>query len=396
MKKSAQALYTLLVAALLMMTAGLVQAAQVKGLYQASIPVADRSDAERKRAVADGFLQVLVRVSGDSTVAFQETVQAAQGSAERYVVQYGYETRSETVAGSAGVYLNIQFDANGINNLLRRNSLPLWSSNRPRILVWMAWEQGLDRELVNSNSMPGPFQMLQDEARRRGVSLRFADFDADDQALVSLGDIWGMFPEPVLAASQRYQTPVVLMAKVRETATAIQINGMLQLDGQPVWLEIARGDVASGLRQLVDQVVDKVGARYALVTNGGAGEQIVLDVRDVSGLNDYAALTRYLDSLLALTTYRILAVQGERLQFLVTPASDLDALTQTFRIDRKLVEVADEPQPAPAVAPVESLPEPTVSEAAPAETPADPDLAAPEPAPEPAAAPLVIRYRWRG
>lgn len=395
MKKAAQALYTLVIAALLMMTAGLVQAAQVKGLYQASIPVADRSDAERKRAVADGFLQVLVRVSGDSAVAFQESVQTAAASAERYVVQYGYETRSESES-PAGVYLNVQYDSNGINNLLRRNSLPLWSSNRPRILVWMAWEQGLDRELVNANSMPGPFQMLQQEGKRRGVTLRFADFDADDQALVSLGDIWGMFPEPVLAASQHYQTPVVLIAKVRETATAIQINGMLQLDGQPVWLEIARGDVASGLRQLVDQVVDKVGARYALVTNGGAGEQIVLDVRDVSGLNDYAALTRYLDSLLALTTYRILAVQGERLQFLVTPASDLDALTQTFRIDRKLVEVADEPQPAPAAAPVESLPEPTVSEAAPAETPADPDLAAPEPAPEPAAAPLVIRYRWRG
>lgn len=395
MKKSAQALYTLVIAAFLMMTAGLVQAAQVKGLYQASVPVEDRSDAQRKRAVADGFVEVLVRVSGDSSVAFQEAVQSAQGSAERYVVQYGYETRSESVAGSAGVYLNIQFDANGINNLLRRNSLPLWSSNRPRILVWMAWEQGLDRELVNSNSMPGPFQMLQDEARRRGVSLRFADFDADDQALVSLGDIWGMFPEPVLAASQRYQTPVVLMAKVRESATAIQINAMLQLDGQPVWLEVARGDVASGVRQLVDQVVDKVGAKYALVASAGAAEQVVLDVSAVDGLNDYAALSRYLDSLLAITTYRMHLVDGNRIRFLVTPASGLDALEQTLRVDRKLVPVEDAPAQEPVVVPAEPAAEPVLD--APEASMDDAAIAVePQPATETAPAPVVVRYRWRG
>ncbi|MEZ5507069.1 MAG: hypothetical protein R3F38_14345 [Gammaproteobacteria bacterium] len=48
------------------------------------------------------------------------------------------------------------------------------------------------------------------------------------------------------------------------------------------------------MRQLVDQVVDKVGAKYALVASDGAAEQIVLEVSAVDGLNDYAALTRYL------------------------------------------------------------------------------------------------------
>lgn len=395
MKKSAQALYTMAVAAFLMMTAGLVKAVEMKGLYQVSIPVADRSDAERKQAVVDGFFQVLVRVSGDSSVVFQESIQTAAAGAERYVVQYGYETRSGTVTDSDGVYLNIQYDANGINNLLRSNNLPLWSSNRPRILIWMAWEQGLDRELVNRNSMPGPFRMLQEEARRRGVSLRFADFDADDQALVSIGDIWGMFSEPVLAASQRYQTPVVLMAKVRESATAIHINAMLQLDGQPVWLEIAREDVASGLRQLVDQMVDKVGAKYALVASQDAVEQVVLEVRAVEGLDDYAALTRYLDSLLAITTYRMQVVDGSQIRFLITPASGLDALEQMLRVDRKLIPVEEVTVQKPVTAAIE--PEAASMRAAPEVGADDATMALePPPATETLSPPVVIRYRWRG
>ena len=60
--------------------------------------------------------------------------------------------------------------------------------------------------MLPSSKGRAALRMLQAEAKRRGVAFRFPEFDADDQSQVSLGDIWGMFPEPVLAAmSQRFE-----------------------------------------------------------------------------------------------------------------------------------------------------------------------------------------------
>lgn len=381
-------------------------AAEVKGLYQVSVPVADRSDSERQRAMADGFQQVLVRVSGDSGVSGGDVLASASSTADRYVLQYGYETRSAGDSDQAGIYLNLQYDPNGIHNLLQRSGLPLWSSNRPRILLWMAWEQGLDRELVSASSMPGPFRMLQAEAKRRGVAFRFPEFDADDQSQVSLGDIWGMFPEPVLAASERYQTPVVVMAKVRESTSAIQINAMLQLDGQPYWFELARSDTGVALRHLVDQVTDKIASKYAVVSSADTSQQVVLQVDGVNELDGYAKLTRYLDRVVAISQYQLQVVQGSQVAFLVNLATDLGALEQTFRLDGKM-SVSDQPVlqvPAgPVGEAVVAEPAQAEGEAEPAE--GEPAAAGPSPvtvpsatATQPAVAPgpPVIRYRWQG
>lgn len=394
MKKATHTLSLLLVLIGLAVNPLLARSAEVKGLYQASIAVGDRSDTERKRAIAEGFQLVLVRVSGDSGVSAQDAVAAAATTPDRYVVQYGYETRSASDGEKGGVYLNIQYDPNGVNNLLVRNSLPLWSSNRPKILIWMAWEQGLDRELVNANGMAGPFQILQEEGKRRGVSLKFPDFDPDDQSHVSLGDIWGMFPEPVLAASERYQTPVVVMAKVRETASTIQINAMLQLDGSPFWFEVARSDTGSALRQLMDQIVDKVGALYAVVSSSEVSQQVMLEVDGVTELKDYAALTRYLDGLLAINTYRTQSINGDRARFLVTPASGLDALEQTFRVDRKLLPAPVQPvtpQPVPV-----TEPEVEQTEAGQDLTPTAETTESSAPEVVIPSGPMTIRYLWRG
>ncbi len=375
-----------------------VSAAEVKGLYQASVPVADRSENERKRAIAEGFQKVLVRVSGDSAVSAQDALTGAATSADRYVVQYGYETRSaQDSAAKPGIFLNVQYDPGGVNTLLGRNSLPLWSSNRPNILVWMAWEQGLDRELVNANTMPGPFQLLQGEGARRGVELTFPPFDPDDQSHVSLGDIWGMFPEPVMAASERYQTPVVVMAKVKESSSTVQINAMLQLDGQPYWFEVARSDTASALQQLMDQIVDKVGAHYAVVKSGDESQQVVLEVEGVTELKDFAALSRYLDSLLVINSYQTQRVKGSEVRFVLTLASGLDALEQSFRLDRKLKPAAIKPA-VPVAIPEQAVP-PAPPPGAANDVPAtDSTASAPtEPADvQPVAGPTIIRYQWRG
>ena len=383
MKKQAQGWVLVALWGLLLAMSSQAWAKEVGGLYKASVPVKDRSDVERKRASAEGFIQVLVKASGDSTIGQQDAVTAAMGNAEKFMLQYGYATRNGET-GEPQPVLNVDFDGNAINEFLRRSGLPLWSSNRQPLLVWMAWEQELDRDLVSAEANPGAHQILQQEATRRGVSLIFPAFDSEDRSSVSIGDVWGLFPEPVLAASARYQTQSILMARVKESAGSIQINALFHLDGQKNSLDITETDSTRALHQLLDQVVDLMGAHYALVSSNQGRQQLILDVEGVDDLNDFAALTQYLDGVLAISLYRMNALKGDHAEFLLTLESGLDALRQVLRVDGRLAPV--EEAAAPAATGSESAG--TMGEAA-ASTPEQAPIQAPT-------GTVVIRYRWQG
>ena len=369
MKKQAYGWILLALWGLLLTGASSAWATEVGGLYKASVPVKDRSDAERRHASAEGFVQVLVRASGDSGIGQQEAVVTAIGSVDKYILQYGYATR-DGESGEPQPVLNIDFDGGAITEFLRRYGLPLWGTNRPPLLIWMAWEQELDRDLVSAEANPGAHQILQQEAARRGVALAFPAFDSEDRTLVTIGDVWGLFPEPVLAASARYQTQSVLMARVKETASAIQINALFYLEGQKYTIDISEADSARALHQLLDQVVDRMGAHYALVTSSLGRQQLLLNVEGVENLQDFAALTQYLDSVLAISLYRMHALQADHAEFQLTLETGLDALRQVFRVDGRLVPSAVETPPIPAA-----------------------EGAEPNQAPS---GPVVIYYRWQG
>lgn len=370
MKKQAYGWILLALWGLLLTGTSPARATEVGGLYKASVAVKDRSDAERRRAFAEGFVQVLVRASGDSGIGQQEAVVTAIGSVDKYMMQYGYATR-DGESGEPQPVLNMDFDGSAINEFLRRYGLPLWGSNRPPLLIWMAWEQELDRDLVSAEANPGAHQILQQEAVRRGVVLSFPAFDSEDRSRVSIGDVWGLFPEPVLAASARYQTQSVLMARVKETASAIQINALFHLEGQKYTIDINEADSARALHQLLDQVVDRMGAHYALVASSLGRQQLILNVEGVDDLQDFAALTQYLDGVLAISLHRMHALKADHAEFVLTLETGLDALRQVFRVDGKLV---------PSVV----------------ETPPIPDgVAAPAPNEAPNG-PVVIYYRWQG
>src|SRR5690606_26280417 len=114
-----------------------------------------------------------------------------------------------------------------------------------------------------------------------------------------------------------YEVQTVLMAKVRE-ADGVQISAMLYLDGQQYAFEVRQANSGSALRQLLDQVVDRVASHFALVVSGQDSQQVVLAVDGVQGLNDFAALTRYLDTVLPISLYRMRLVQDDQVEFVLS------------------------------------------------------------------------------
>ncbi|MEE2732836.1 MAG: DUF2066 domain-containing protein [Pseudomonadota bacterium] len=384
MSKVVKHFITLTVSSFLMVLGAVAQGAEVANLYQATVVVDNRSTEAREAALGEGLARVLVRVSGNSAIVAEGAVQDALKSASRFMVQYGYQTR-ETLSPEDGkliktVLLNVSFDAVAVNQFLRRQGFPIWSASRPNIVLWSAVRDGGgSRQVIGGQSQPALQQLLETQAARRGLPVVLPHFDSEDLALVRAGDIWGMFVDPIQQASQRYQANVVVVAKLLMTPDGAQISAAMSLDDRQQWWEVSGATAEQAVMAFMDQLGDRVGARFAVQASMEVGEQVLLDVSAVDELKDYARLGEYLDGVLAIRDWRLSQVKGSQHQYLITLESNLEALEQSLRIDRKLL-----PQPPQLVVPLGGASNP------------EPATQIPEAAPGAATTPEVLYYRWNG
>ena len=103
------------------------------------------------------------------------------------------------------MFLAVQFDANAVQRLLQDAAVPMWSGSRPVTLMWLAYEQDYNRQVVaTSTPMDQPVKHnLMQQMHRRGLPVVLPLMDLEDEMRVSASDIWGRFPEPVINASSR-------------------------------------------------------------------------------------------------------------------------------------------------------------------------------------------------
>lgn len=381
----------------LMLFSGWVAAAEVANLYKASVEVPDRSVAARDLAVSQGLGRVLVRVSGNSSITTQESVRTVLQDASRFVVQFSYQSQ-ESLSPEDGsmvkaIVLKVSFDEAAINQFLRREGFPIWASSRPNVVLWAAVSGDGGRQLVGGQQQPALQQLLLQQAERRGLPLIIPQYDADDLAQVRAGDVWGMFVEPIAAASQRYDANVVSVVKILVMPDSVQVSAALTIDERQQWWEFSAESLELAVTALMDQLGDRVGERFAVQASMAVGEQVVLDVIGVKTLKDYARLGEYLDGVLAIRGWHLSLAQGAHHQYRITLESTLEALEQGLRLDRKLL-----PQPSPLVVPLgaESAVEPALE---PEELESLPDQAADRQdleGTESGTAAPVLYYRWNG
>lgn len=347
---------------LLWLSVSSVFAVEIKKLYSVSVPVSDRSKSEQARAVRQGLGDVLVKISGTSRLLEQASVKEMQKNAARFVVQYGYRTGTIQLYGAApdsvdgkgskGVFLDVEYDSSAVKQFLRRNGLPIWSSNRPPVVVWMALDRGRKRTVLGTQSLESVRRLLFDQAARRGLPLVIPEYDETDRMKVGPADIWGLFSRPIMAASVRYDTNIVLAVKVSEQKNKVSLSAILNIEGDQQSLSFQGKSLPAVTQALVQSVTDLIAERYAVTVSGSTGEQVILDVTGVTELEDYAALTDYLHGLISVSHAQLQLLQGDHVRILLGLESNLEALEKNIRIDRRLSPRSKPVEPRKPIPPI--------------------------------------------
>ncbi len=319
-----------------------VMAAQVADLYRGEVPVASRSNADQRAAIQDALAQVLVRVTGDATVASRPEAQSLLRQANNVLLSYGYQS-------GPPLRLEVSFDAQRINQQLQATGLPLWGAQRPQTLIWLALDDPEEGRVLLSDTA-SQTDALEQDAALRGLPVLMPLLDLEDTMAVSINDVWGNFVGPIAEASARYSPDFFLSGRIarqgEQWAYHMSLYAPKKASEYGLHRALVRREGQAGSQQealsaMMADLAAYYASRYAAVAGESTGEtQLVFEIS--GDIEQLVALERYLRSLAPVQDLTIHSVMGRTVTFDLEMIGGMNELDQLLSLESRVTLVSDE------------------------------------------------------
>ncbi len=348
--------------------------AQPQGsFYGAAIAVESQSSRERARAAKEGFMEVMLRISGTEEALLNEVVQSHATKALRYIEQYQYKPITDESLLEQGLRLSamMKFSPAIIEKVLAEAQLPFWS-NRPKTLVWLAVDDPVEgRMLVNNQNGGDIIASLEEAAGRRGLPLTYPLLDLDDRLAMPVDNVWEINEEAILAASERYDADVILVGRYSKTSKGelwsiwhyFHDGASRSYDSR---VSASEDDVAESSPELIEaELFDRLGVealypladfladRYAIRSHTEAGGRLVVQVGGIGDFALYRQSLNYFEGLAAVSNVLIAGVRQDTLLLFLESEADIDKFLKMVALDGKLHDQSDDLQVSPSWQPIQ-------------------------------------------
>ncbi|NOZ36471.1 MAG: DUF2066 domain-containing protein [Gammaproteobacteria bacterium] len=309
----------------------------IPGLYETEISVSSQDLDERKAALTAGMRQVLLRVSGRSIVLTITSIEKALLHPTRYVQRYRYRNRQEAGGAQENV-LWVRFDKKAINKLLRDNRMPVWGRTRPAVLVWMVVDDRRSRILLGNNTSNPAKAFISEQAKLRGIPLRWPMLDLSDRANITTSDVWGSFEDTIINASRRYQTEAILVGRVYKTyGGSWNARWTLYDHGRRQDWNARAETLVETLIPGVDRTAGILAQRFARVENDEQNKGLLVQVYGVNTLAAYNKTLKYLSRLALVTDIQPQIVSPDNVIFRLKVRNGRLAVSQAIALGHTLV-----------------------------------------------------------
>jgi len=309
--------------------------AVVSNLYEASVPVTQRSDAALSEAARRALSQVFVKVSGSDAVLSYPEVSTALGKARSYVQQYAY------VVDDDGLQARFEFDAAVVSGIVTDAGAPLWTANRPEVLLWLVVDTEQGRRFVTADSDPEQVALLREAFNQRGVPVRLPLYDLTDSAALTPDQAWSQSSDALRAASARYDVSEILGGRAAALSTGGWVGDWTYLTEEyRLDRSITAADNTVFIRDGVAIVAEDMASRYAVAAkrsqSSGGGMMVVDGVRSYS---DYASIVSWLEGLELIKHANVEQISGEQIELRLIAQADADQLSSIIELNDRLVPV---------------------------------------------------------
>jgi len=339
-------------------------AERITWMYEADVPVANQSAQARIEAAQAGLRQVLGRLTGQGEQG--EGLQLSDVSADRLMNRFSYH--SAVFEGRRQPRIKLDFNPAQTLAAVRKAGLPVWSSSRPLVKLYLIVEEedGSRSPLLEND--PARVAMER-QAWIRGLVLAFPAFD---EAVVPIGPMLEEvdpaqlgqretaaetpLPEPLPEPSPELP-PEPFLPGVIPAHTELVVVGELRrvppaTDGpQNVAFRYAMGSTRGGYQGVdttveaqATDLVDRIASTLAgsLAVRWLAPRSQAVTVSGIGDVADYAALMRYFGRLEYLARVDLVEAGRDRLELsLLTPA-DPAQLDLLFLVDGRIARVEED------------------------------------------------------
>lgn len=312
-------------------------AVDLTGLYRADVAVAGRDEAARAQAFRRGLEQVLRRVvrTEDLGSAAMRTVLAKP---EACVLQFEYTGGYR----DGNPVLSVDFDPDRVRQLLHKQGIDVWGSERPEVLAWISLEDSQPPRILNPEAMPDLDRLLQELAADAGLPLILPLGDLEDEQSLNPGDIATGNVGRILGASARYETPAILAGRLtRKAGGGFQADWRLYRgQREEVW-QIQAGDLRGALNSGLAGVHARLAGQLIPPRTGGTAS-LELRVVGIASLDDSNRVAAYLGKLTPVTKVELLSVGAEDASFRLGVRGGRAMLEDTLAAGKLLRPATDE------------------------------------------------------
>jgi uncharacterized protein len=290
-------------------------------MYQATAPVADRSEAAQTAAFQNAMKTVLIRVTGRRNADEDPALSALVSNARRYVQQYRAAPDNQ---------LWVSFDGPAIERWLTQNGQPLWGHERPTTLVLLGVQSSAQGGNVLTTDDTSDLKLAIDAAAvARGLPLvwpsgaELQKFHIDYSA-VSTGS-----PATFAEIGRRMGSDGVLIGRASSSSANANIR----------WTHLFqdRSSEYSGTLEGVNRAADLYAGMFAA---SGAVVPVDIEVSGLGDLRDYATLESYLESLSFISHVSVESLSGDTVRFRLSTRGGVDSLQRALSLNGRLQPVA--------------------------------------------------------
>lgn len=294
------------------------EAATRAELYQATVPVADRSEAAQSAAFEAAMRAVLVRVTGRRTAGDEPALAPLVQSARRYVQQY----RS---VGEGLLW--VAFDGAAIERWLTQNGQPLWGHTRPATVVFLAVAGAGQGGTVLTQEDTSELKAAVDAAgAARGAPLIWPSAADLKHEQLDFAAVAGTSASTLAQAAHRLGGEGVLAGRASGAGAAATVRWSFAFQDRSSEFS---GEPAEGPNRAADVYVGIFGVSGAVVP-------VELEVDGIRELKDYAQAQSYLESLALVTHVAVRGLSADSVRFTLTARGGAEALEHVLALDGRL------------------------------------------------------------
>ena len=292
-------------------------AEEVSGLYTGLVPVADQSAESRDFAVTQALSQVLIKLTGNSKIMQSTRVQPFLTNPNAFVAGIGFRNLS-SVDGDDQTGLEVSFDPQALDQLIRQAQLPVLPSNRPRLLVWIVRDDALQgRGFVGQDFSDAALQSFDRAMKTRGMPYLIPNFDLQDQLSLSVNEAWSLRADLIGPASDRYNTDGWIALRFYTTSTGEVRGAWLYKGADSRQLNDFRSAAGEEfMAAAVDDLIDNLATTFTYVPQINTNELLVR-INNVGSFSQYQLVLAQLKKLQVVDSLDLYAVEGDQLTLAV-------------------------------------------------------------------------------